>query len=826
MGFLAAAFPIHGAEPDYVRDVQPVLAKKCSGCHGTARQMAGLRFDSSSTVAKVVAPGDASKSALIQRVTSTKPGFKMPPVGEALTDAEIASVRAWIDAGAKIPVEQAGAGATRSSHWSFQPIKRPAVPAVQKSAWVRNPIDAFVLARLESEKIEPSPEASKTTLLRRASLDLTGLLPTPAEIETFLKDSRPDAYERAVDRLLASPHYGEKWARHWLDLARYADSDGYEKDLVRPYAWRYRNWVIEALNQDMKFDEFTVEQLAGDLLPKATIDQQIATGFHRNVLTNREAGVDRAEARFEQNINRANTVGTVWLGLTVGCAQCHNHKFDPISQREFYQVLAYVSDLEENDIDAPMPGELGPYMKSRPEYEKQRTALLEEYEVAPAQAEWESQLIKAIDNPGVDIEWDFAVTSFKAMVDSAVKTIKTDPAKRTAQQQERLTNDFLRNPGPAINKDKPRNDRFKEAREKLKKLDADFPHLTQAMAVKMDRSAEKAYIALGGDYRSKGQEVTPGVPAVLTHASLKDRLAFAKWLTGPENPLTARVVVNRMWQEFFGRGLVRTAEDFGTQGEKPTHPELLDWLASEFRDKGWSMKSMHRLIVTSAAYRQSSKTRSELKERDPENTLIARQTRLRLTAELVRDAALESSGLLNTKIGGPSIRPPQPAGVAELSYGSSVKWPETTGPDRYRRGLYIHFQRTTPYPQLMNFDAPDSNVACTRRSRSNTPLQALNLLNDPVFFESAQAFAIRILQEDPPERIDDAFRLALSRDPTSRERDRFAKYLDEQQTFYETNPNAAKAIFPLRNEAKLSEAAAWVAAGRVLMNLDEFIVRE
>jgi hypothetical protein len=821
---LALVFSVHAAEPDFTREVQPILAKRCSACHGAGQQMAGLRLDSGAAILKgsksgvVVTPGDSTKSRLLERVSSNKPGFKMPPAGVSLSEAEIATIKAWIDGGAKAPAGPA-------TLWSLVPIKRPSPPAVQKPEWVRNPIDAFVLARLESEKIEPSPEASKSTLLRRVSLDLTGLPPTPKELEEFLNDKRPDAYERAVDRLLASPHYGEKWARQWLDLARYADSDGYEKDLVRPYAWRYRNWVIDALNADMPFDEFTVEQIAGDLLPNPTTDQRIATGFHRNVLTNREAGVDRAEARFEQNINRTGTIGTVWLGLTVGCAQCHNHKFDPISQKEFYQLFAYVSDIEENDIEAPMPGEIGPYLKARPEYDKQRAKLLEEYGAPAEQAKWESRMRQAVEHPGEDIEWDFVVTSFKAMVDNAVKLLFIDEDKRTPDQRRIMTDDWLRNFGPEIAKDKPRNEKLKELKGKIAKLDAGFTPLTHAMTVAVDTTAPKPYIALGGDYRSKGAEVTPGLPAVLTSQPVKDRLALARWLCGPENPLTARVAVNRIWQEFFGRGIVRTSDDFGTQGEKPTHPELLDWLASEFRDNGWSRKRMHRLIVTSAAYRQSSAVRKELNERDPENTLISRQTRLRLPAELVRDVALSASGLISTTIGGPSVRPPQPAGVAELRYGNG-KWVESTGADRYRRGLYIQFQRTAPYPQLMNFDAPDSNMACTRRSRSNTPLQALNLLNDPVFFESAQALAVRILRSEPNSRIDQAFRLCLARDPNTTERERIAKYLDSQQTYFETNPNAAQTLMPVTTGAKPAEAAAWVAASRVLMNTDEFIVRE
>lgn len=798
------ALSLQAAEPDFVKDVQPILAAKCIACHGPGQQMAGLRLDGGASILKgahsgaVVAPGDSGKSRLVERVASVKPGFKMPPAGEPLTPSEVAIVRAWIDAGAKAP---------QGGHWSFQAIRRPTPPAVQNAAWVRNPIDAFVLARLDAEKVQPSSEASKTTLLRRASLDLIGLPPTPSEINEFLNDPRPDAYERVLDRLFASPHYGEKWARHWLDLAHYADSDGFEKDLVRPWAWRYRHWLINALNQDLPFDRFTAQQIAGDLLPNPTVEQRVATGFHRTVLTNREAGVDRAEARFDQDISRTNTVSTVWLGLTTGCAQCHNHKYDPVSQKEYYQLFAYVSGIQEDDIDAPLPGEVGPYLKARPEYELKRAALLAEYDIAPQQAAWESKLKNAVLKPGTDIEWDFMVTSFRAMNDNATKMLFTDPAQRSRRQRERMTAAFLGNPGPDIKKDKEHEAKLKEAREKLSKLNEMLPVFTEAMAVRTDPEAAKPYIALGGDYRSKGSEVQPGLPAVLTQAAPRNRLELAQWLTGPENPLTARVTANRMWQEFFGRGIVRTSDDFGMQGEKPTHPELLDWLASEFRDSGWSMKRMHRWIVSSATYRQSSHARPDLKERDPGNLLLARQGRLRLPAELVRDAALSASGLLNTSIGGRSIRPPLPAGIAELGYANNVKWAESTGPDRYRRGLYVHFQRTTPYPQLMNFDAPDSNVACVRRSRSNTPLQALNLLNDPVFVEAAQGFAVRLLNEATTDRVSYAFRLALGRDPSARERERMSKYVDEQQTGQ-------------------PEAAAWVAAGRVLMNLDEFIVRE
>jgi hypothetical protein len=712
-------------------------------------------------------------------------------------------------------------------------VTRPAIPDVHQRDWVRNPIDAFVLARLEAENIQPSPEANSTTLLRRLSFDLTGLPPTPKEVADYLADRRPDAYERAVDRLLASPHYAEKWARHWLDQVHYADSDGYEKDQVRPYAWRYRNWVINALNADMPFDQFTVEQLAGDLLPNATTEQRVATGFYRTVLTNREAGVDRAEARFEQTISRTNTVGTVFLGLTVGCAQCHNHKFDPIPQKEYYSLLAFVNNVEEAEIDAPLAGETGPYLRARAQYESDRAEVLAQHEIPQMQSEWEEKVRYAIQNPGKDLEWDFVVTQNKAMVDRFVKVIMAGPAKRTKRDAERLTNYFLRNPGPDIAKDTLRMPCIRDAREQIDALMAKLPPYTQAMAIAEDPSPVATHVAIKGDYKSPGDEVKPGTLSVLPalHANgTPDRLALARWIISRDNPLTARVAVNRMWQEFFGKGLVRTSEDFGTQGERPTHPELLDWLASEFMANGWSMKHMHKTIVMSAAYRQSSNTRKELVTKDPDNSLLARQGRLRLPAELIRDAALSASGLMDDRIGGPSVRPPQPKGVAELGYANSVKWVESTGADRYRRGLYILYQRTAPYPQLVNFDEPDSNVACTRRTRSNTPLQALNLLNDPVFLEAAQAFAVRILRESPAnfnDRLDYAYELALSRKPSSFERDRLARLFEEQREILKTDDLNRTRLLPLAPEGiEAVEGATWVGICRVLLNLDEFITRE
>jgi cytochrome c553 len=759
------------------KNVQPIFERRCQGCHGATQQMSNLRLDSPASIARVV------DGKLIDRVTSTKKGFMMPPVGAPLTAEEIAKIRSWLDAGAKFPAVVA-----KSTHWAFQPIERPAKAS----------IDAFVLERLAKENISPSPEADRRTLIRRVSLDLTGLPPTPREVDDFVADQHPDAYEKLVDRLLASPHYGEKWARAWLDVAHYADSDGYEKDLSRPWAWRYRQWVIDALNRDEPFDRFTIQQIAGDLLPNATTDDRIATGFLRNTLTNREGGVDLNEARFEQIVNRTNTVSITWLGLTTGCAQCHNHKFDPISQKEYYSLYAFFDHAEEEDIDAPMPGEKPPAR----EYYARRTEILEQYWVPELQPHWERRLREAYQHPGENGEWDFTLTDFTSSIDRPHQLLTDDPERRSPRDRDRMTAWFLQHIGVDYSKDRSTAGSLREARDKLDALAAALPPYSQAPVMHADPSVPPTHLRVGGDYKTFGPEVSPGTLAILPPlaAQAPSRLDLARWLVSKENPLTARVTVNRIWQEFFGRGIVFTSEDFGTQGDRPSHPELLDFLAAEFRDNGWSMKRIEKMIVMSATYRQSSKARPELDTKDPENTLLARQARLRLSAELIRDQALAASGLLNPEVGGRSVRPPQPKGVAELGYANNVKWRESTGPDKYRRGLYVHYQRTTPYPQMSNFDEPDSNVSCTRRRRSNTPLQALNLLNDPVFYEAAQALAARIQKEGGADPLGYAFELCVARPPSKTERARIEEYR--------------------------AHSGDWLGVSRILLNLDELITRE
>jgi hypothetical protein len=810
---------------DFKTDVLPVLEKRCQGCHGAQQQMAGLRLDrADESVAKVVQSG-----ALVQRIESDKKGFRMPPVGNALEPAQIAAIKTWVASGGVWP-QNVVADGQKQLHWSYRPIARPQPPDVARAEWMRHPVDRFIGARLEKEGVAPSPRADRVTLLRRVSLDLTGLPPSPEEVAEFLADSRPDAYERAIDRLLQSPHYGEKWARYWLDLAHYADSDGYEKDLPRPHAWRYRQWVIEALNRDLPFDRFVTEQLAGDLLPGATVEQKVATGFLRQTLTNREGGVDRKEARFEELVNRTNTVGTVFLGLTLGCAQCHNHKYDPISRREYYQLLAFFDQSEEAEIDAPVSGEAGPYLRALGGYRKKRDEVFAKYKVVERFTTWRDKLRQALQNPGKDLEWDFALTAYRAMVDYPDRALM-DPSPSPRTQEVLMRHFLFASSNPDRDKDQALNEALREARKEVEALDKTLPPFTQAMVMTVPAAVPQSHERVGGDYRTLGPPVEPGGLAVLPPmpAGPRNRLTLAQWLVAKDNPLPARVAMNRLWQELFGRGLARTSEDFGFQGEKPSHPELLDWLASEFMHRDWSWKQMVRLVVTSETYQQASAARPELNTKDPDNLLLARQNRIRLTAELIRDAALRSSGLLHPVIGGRSVKPPQPAGVAELGYSGGNKWYEETGLERYRRGLYIHYQRTTPYPLLATFDAPDAATACSRRRRSNTSLQALNLLNDPVFFEAAQALAARVLREQSTTeaRLNHAFRLTVGREPRPAERARLARLLDQQLNLLAKDESSIAKLMPAPPEGMAPrEAAAWTGVSRVLLNTDEFMTRE
>ncbi len=820
---------------DFARDVQPIFRARCVECHGGEAQLSGLRLDRRQDALRVIQAGSSASSRLYTMVSTgiVREGktLRMPP-GGPLSANEVEIVRRWIDEGAVWPLgaDSPATAKPRARPWSFERIQRHDPPAVTHKNWVRNPIDAFVLAKLESNAIEPSPEAPKTTLVRRLYLDLIGLLPTPQETAAFLADDQPDAYERLVDRLMQSEHYGEKWARPWLDVARFADSEGGVQDYVRPYAWRYREWVIKALNRDMPFDRFTIDQMAGDMVPNATLEQKLATCFHRNTVTSREGGIDLEQLRYDQLVDRANTVGTAWLGLTVGCAQCHDHKYDPITQKDYYRLMSFFDNSAEVDIEAPIPGEIGPFRQNVGEYRRQRQKLLEQYGVEPLQKDWESNLREAAAHPGTRTDWDGFYDSFTKLVDNGRVILDKPSEERTQRERDALTNFFVRYGEGPLGKKRYEELRLKTANEQLTALTEKYPPLSVIMTLAEAGDRHPSHIRLRGNYKELGSEVTPGTPeslGALPPDRPADRLALARWLVSPDNPLTARVAMNRSWQELFGRGLVRTPEDFGIQGEKPTHPELLDWLASQFVASGWSTKAMHRLMVTSSTYRQVSRVRPELVARDPGNTLLARQSRVRLPAELIRDAALGASGLLLDTVGGESVRPPQPEGVADLSY--SLKWVETTGRNRYRRGIYVQTQRTALYPLLGNFDVPDRTVSCARREVSNTPLQALNLMNDPLFTEAAQALTARLLKEpgNESERIDRAFRICYARTTSGKERDTLASFLARRRQLARDNPKLGEAMPVVDLEhVEPAEAAAWFGLARALLNADEFITRE
>jgi hypothetical protein len=807
----SAAAPPTDQDVDYLRDVKPILTSQCVACHGAVKPRAGLRLDTAAAALKgnksgpAVIPGSSEDSPLIMALLGEGTGERMPLKRPPLSAAQVASLRTWIDRGARAPADETPG--TPANHWAFIPPERPELPPVADAAWCGNPIDRFIRHRLQREGLTPAPQADRSTLIRRLSLDLTGLLPTPAERDAFCADDRPDAYERLVDRLLASPSYGERWARPWLDLARYADSNGYSIDAPRSI-WSYREWVIDALNRDTPFDEFTIDQLAGDLRPKPTLAQLVATGFHRNTPINQEGGIDLEQFRVESIVDRVNTTATVWLGLTIGCAQCHDHKYDPIAQREFYELFAFFNNADEPTIEIAEPELLARRDKLRTQLAAFHKRLAGEHpEVPDKQRAWEKTLTT-----------DFTTDQPPEIKDAFDRL----PEKRTPSQKRGLTELFLTQTDEAS---------LQPLRAELAPILAEMPKIESTMVVRERTEPRATHVMLGGDFTRPGDPVAPSVPAVLPPLpgahhdrdrgkAARTRMDLARWLVDDRHPLTARVTVNRLWQAYFGRGLVETENDFGLQGAPPTHPALLDWLATELIEQGWSLKAMHRLIVTSMTYRQSSWARPELQEVDPDNRLLARQSRLRLDAEVIRDAALSASGLLACRIGGPSVFPPQPDGVMTLGQ-MRRKWEPSTGPDRYRRGLYTFFWRATPHPSLIVFDAPNAVSACTRRPRSNTPLQALTLLNDQAAIEFASALAHRLLDAAPAsdsERLGLAFRLCLARNPAPRE-------IRTLQALLQQERSEAAGAGSSESEAPV-EQAAWTTVARVLLNLDEFITRE
>jgi hypothetical protein len=1014
---------------NFVRDVRPILSKHCFACHGPdeAHRKADLRLDvevsAKGTGAKpgAIVAGKPDDSELFQRINSTDDETRMPPPksGPPLAKEQVDFIKRWIEQGAKW-----------GSHWSFTPPVRPQPPEIRNpKSKIQNPIDNFVLARLEREGLTPSPTADRVTLIRRVSLDLTGLPPTPAEVDAFVADQRPDAYERLVDRLLGSPAYGEGMARMWLDLARFADTKGYEKDLTRTI-WRYRDWVIDAFNRDLPFDQFTRDQLAGDLLPDGTLDQRLATAFHRNTMVNDEGGTDDEEFRVNAVKDRIATTMQVWMGLTMQCGNCHSHKYDPITQREYYQFYAFFNQTEDTDRFDEQPLLAAPTADQRAQLDKLNTELasLREklrtptHELVEAAAKWEASLpadsawtvlkptamsaasgstlkllddgsvlaeasrpatetyrvtlptdlaavtgikldalpdkshpkggvgrtdndgnfvlsritllVKRPDGDGIEIpfakaEADFSQASYP--VEHAIKNddlkkhgwavspqqtkahaavftigspaaagagteltivldhqfeyqypgfsigrfrisatgdqqpslspavpadiraiVKTPADARTAEQRQKLHDHFVSQAAQA----KPLRDQIAVVEGQVKAVKVpNIPILKELAADK--RRVTKVHVR--GNFLEPADAVEPAVPAAfhpLPIGAPLNRQGVAMWLCDEANPLTARVMANRFWSLFFGTGLVETQEDFGSQGAVPSHPELLDWLACEFREPGsgspaphlppktlspfggeerdgrWSMKSLCKTIVMSATYQQSSRVTPELAARDRFNRLLARGPRFRLEAEMVRDSALAAAGLLSRKLGGPSVMPPQPPGIWQSTYNSE-KWVVSPGEDKYRRGLYTFIKRTSPHPAMLTFDAPSREVCTIRRISTNTPLQALVTLNDQTYVEAAQALARRMVKEGgstTESRVTFAFRQVLLRSPSPREVDQLTTLFRRRFDFYRTAPDAAKdmatsELGPLPEGLDAAELAAFTNVCNVLLNLDEFLTR-
>ena len=1078
LGLCAAPLPAADDDPALALAARAVLEARCVRCHGEQRQKGGLRLDSRPALLAIarggraaIEPSDPGASALIERVTTADPDERMPAEGEALDPAEIETLRRWIAAGAAWPrtagptldgrgpddaepegsQRPADGGAPRetatdaraadqphgprerrpSSHWAYHAPERPPLPALPPAgeAWVRNPVDRFVLARLLADGLTPAPAADRATLLRRLSLDLTGLPPTLAELDAFLADERPDAYERVVQRLLTSPARAEHQTRLWLDLARYADSRGYEKDEPRSM-WRWRDWVLDAYAADLPFDRFTVEQLAGDLLPDATREQRLATGFHRNTMVNEEGGVDAEEYRAAALVDRVNTTAQVWLGSTLGCAQCHDHKHDPFSQRDYYSLYAFFDGTLDDGVseaplmDAPRPedealaAEVGWQLEAtRRVLERQTPELDAELAelVTRARAErvtWApARPVTAVADEGVSLRLldDGSLLAFGPNPKQAVYELDFTCAEvggppLTGLRLELLTDESLPEGGPGRSRSglavlselslRPRGadgvlgepvclraavadtdvvqedaspaapgsgaaaidgelaggwsltgdggvdhqlvvafaeplralrfavrlDQLDSAQRTLGRFRVAFTSdplpvapvvlppacdvsllaatatgvasgadalaalsegdrlalaswfragpsrllagtrrraqelgrgvaLPTALVMQEVEQPRETHVHRGGSFLSPGERVWPDTPAVLPpvvprDGTRADRLDLARWLVSPGNPLTARVAVNRAWQSLFGRGLVATPDDFGAQGERPVHPELLDWLAREFVARSWSQRELLRLLVTSATYRQASALTPLLAERDPDNLLLARSTRWRVDAETVRDVALSVSGLLAPRFGGPSVYPPQPEGTWAATY-SAARWVESSGADRHRRGLYTFWRRTSPHPTLQLFDAPTRELACPRRDRTNTPLQALALLNDPAFVEAAGALALRVLAWDGADdaaRVAYGFRSCTGRRPEPRELAVLLELLERERAQYEFAPSIDPAdgrASGLPGDAAAlvaaacgmvdgpapGELAAWIVLANTLLNLDETITR-
>jgi mono/diheme cytochrome c family protein len=826
------------SKPDFAGNIRPILAQNCFSCHGpdATKRTADLRLDTRQGAFsdlggyRALVSGNLEKSVLYQRIITQDPDDQMPPPdsGKKLNPDQIQLIARWIES-----------GAVWEEHWAFTPLNRPALPTVSNENWPANGIDYFVMGKLDEKGLNPSPPADKHSLIRRVSLDLTGLPPNQKEVKIFLNDQSPKAYAHLVNRLLNSPAYGERWAQVWLDLARYADTKGYEKDLRRSI-WRYRDWVIDAFNDDMPFDQFTREQLAGDLLPDPTMDQLIATAFHRNTMTNDEGGTSNEEYRVAAVKDRVDLTGQVWMGLTVGCAQCHSHKFDPITHEEYYQLFAFFNQTEDTDRSDEAPKIKTPTRSQQ----KQIDQIASEIRVANKQIEntalnyseglskwewdWKERLPLTSD---ITLKFEKNQKLILGLPIELAKILTTPADKIEPAQVITIRDHYLK-------QHSPEGKRLLDELAVLETQQSDLLKTVPTTLVMRELPIEKErknYVMLKGNYLEKGTTVEPAVlksfhpmPANLP----RNRLGLAQWLMDADNPLTARVTVNRFWARFFGKGIVETEEDFGTQGSSPSHPKLLNWLAEELLENEWSLKDLCRTIVLSNSYQQSSKVTPDRLDQDPFNRWLSRGARFRLSAEMVRDYALTVSGLLSRKMYGPSVMPPQPEGIWQTVY-STDSWKTSPGEDRYRRGLYTFIRRTSPYPSMLTFDAPSREVCTVRRIRTNTPLQALVTLNDPVYIEAAQALARRVLKKTKVSgetRLKFALESVLIRQASSREIDLLKGHLKRRLDFYHDHPEDALAmatdpIGELPATIGTAEAAAWTSVCNVILNLDEALTR-
>ena len=831
---LTAAAEPSPAPLDFNRDIRPILSENCFYCHGqdANKRQADLRLDvrESAIAAKAIAPRDLAASELVQRIRSTDADQQMPPPksNRRLTDAQKKMLERWIEE-----------GAAYANHWAYIAPTRPVEPSVKRESWPQNAIDRFVLSKLEALGLEPSPEADRATLIKRLSIDLIGLPPTPAEVDAFVADNDPKAYERLVDRLMSSPHFGERMALPWLDAARYADSNGFQQD-GDTWQWIWRDWVVQAINSDMPFDQFTLWQLAGDLLPNATLDQKIASGFNRNHLLNGEGGAIPEEQRFVNLFDRVDTTATTWLGLTMACAQCHDHKYDPITMRDYYGLLDAFNRVPESGTPQFFSSRIrvaAPFVEAPTEENKVRIADFEQ-QIKAAEDEAKRVSDTAYEGWRAGLFADGKPAEGKGLPDALATLLRKPENERSADEklavETQLRKHFDEKVRGTLAGKLPALGKADELRKQLNAYRAD--NLPRVMVMSDERPRETSILDRG-EYLKPLEKVKFATPAFLPplpDGAPLNRLGLAQWLISPHHPLTARVQVNRIWQHFFGQGIVKTAEDFGVQSEYPVHGPLLDWLAVEFQESGWRVKALQKLIVMSATYRQSSRVTPDLRTRDAENRLYARASRFRMPSLLLRDWALSASGLLIPKLGGKPVYPYQPDAVWEslaITKERDFTYPASHGDDLYRRSLYTFWRRTVGPANM--FDASNRQTCRVRPSLTSTPLHALTTLNDPTWVEAARVLAERAWHSAGTldERLTFAFRQVVCRPPRERDQQLLRRAFERQLAIYQADAEAAKQLLAV-GERKRDEKlpvdghAALTAVCLAIFNIDEALTRE